>query len=293
MSRIPSVIPLAKDSSSRILLVIIAIMTYLAILTLVAHLFVIKFIKTWHHELNTKITIQLPLSYTENNQTVINLTLDAIKSTPGIKNTSLISTETQLKLLEPWLGDVPSSTKLPFPVMIDVVLSKNIPPDIDMLTTKVKSIVPDALINHHNTWIKKTLLIGSRLKSLSFIIMILIGVTAVGTLIMTVHSGIKIHMSTIHILYTIGAHDTYIARQFQYHMTKITSYGSIIGIVLALATLFIIGLDFAYLPRNILPQINFSYKEGSLIFLVPLFSIALSSVTARLTVLRILEKNAL
>ena len=125
---------------------------------------------------------------------------------------------------------------------------------------------------------------------------LLIGGAAVLTVIFTTRAGLAVHHAVVEVLHLIGARDGYIARQFQRQALRLALRGGIVGLVLTLATLLRPrpcrrrdrALRRARPPAAVAARCSPGTGCALLLLPSPLRSSAM--VTARLTVLRALER---
>jgi cell division transport system permease protein len=108
--------------------------------------------------------------------------------------------------------------------------------------------------------------------------------------IFTTRSGLAVHAAIIELLHQMGAHDTYIAGQFQIQAMKLSLRGGIAGAAAAAVVLLI----FAWVGRGIdaafLPPVSLTFAEWIALLIVPAGAVAIAMLTARLTVLRALAR---
>jgi len=88
----------------------------------------------------------------------------------------------------------------------------------------------------------------------------------------------------------MGAHDTYIAGQFQFQAMMLTLRGGIAGAAAAALVLLVFawvgqGIDAAFLP-----PVTLTITEWLALMIVPAGAVAIAMLTARLTVLRALAR---
>jgi cell division transport system permease protein len=120
--------------------------------------------------------------------------------------------------------------------------------------------------------------------------LLLIVLATIGTVVFTTRTGLAIHREAIEVLHLIGAQDTYIARQFSRRALGLGIWGSVLGIALALPTLWAL----VHLARNMgdqfLPDIGLGVVHWASLGALPLIVALIAMSTARVTVLRTLSK---
>src|SRR5580700_10047299 len=129
-----SLIP--RDSvAGRALVVVIAIMTFLACLTAGAALLVAHASQAWRSDVLREATIQ-------------------VKPGPGdeVESAHAYSKAESEKLLEPWLGAGLDLSQLPVPRLIVVQLRGQRSEDLTTLRSALASAVPQADLDDHRMW---------------------------------------------------------------------------------------------------------------------------------------------
>ncbi|MDZ7713577.1 MAG: FtsX-like permease family protein [Rhodovibrio sp.] len=118
----------------------------------------------------------------------------------------------------------------------------------------------------------------------------LVGAAAVVTVVFVTRTGLSIHRNVIELLHLIGAHDAYVARQFQRHALRLGLTGGLIGLALAGATLWALARWVGQEAGAIVPEMALSQTQWLSLVAVPLAATLVAMLTARITVLRTLAK---
>ena len=132
--------------------------------------------------------------------------------------------------------------------------------------------------------------LGRSLELLAGAVVILIGLAAVATVVFTTRMGLSIHRNVIELLHLIGARDGYVAAQFQRQAMILGLRGGVLGIVLAVATLFGLRHVAGRLETPLAPDIPVAHWAWALLAAVPVVTALIAMATARLTALRELAK---
>jgi len=283
-------LPLAKDPTSRFLTWLTALMVYLAALSLAGALFVSDMAKRWESGLAGGLTVQIvpqpgasPSALNEQTESA----LTVLRSTPGVKSASALSTDAIARLMEPWLGKEAADPLLPMPRLIDVVTDG--PVDTAALAARLKSAAPGATLDDHAVWLADLRRFAAALHIAALAVVALIGGAGVMAVIFAVRAGLAIHRHVVELLHLMGATDRYVARQFESHVMSLTLRGGLGGLVLAVATLAGLGQASAGLRSGLLPDISVNVWQLATLAIVPVVASLLAMLTARWTVLRTLE----
>ncbi len=283
-------LPLAKDPTARFLLLITAVMVYLAALALAGALVVSDMARRWDAGLAGGLTVQVvPLSgpgavpLAERLET----TLAILRGTPGVKTATALSAEQVAHLLEPWLGSEGAKDPLlPVPTLVDVMTDG--PVDMATLTTRLGD-VPGVTLDDHATWLADLRTFAGSVKLATIGIVLLVGGAAVMSVVFAVRAGLAIHRNVVELLHLMGAPDRYVSRQFESHVLGLCLRGGTCGLALAALTLFGVNHAAGSLRANLLPDASLTPWQWAALALVPLAACALAVLTARWTVLRTLE----
>ena len=194
------------------------------------------------------------------------------------------------KLLEPWLGTSALDEELPLPALIAVTIDSAAPPDLAALAARLEQAAPGALVDDHQRWLGRLLALARSIQIIAAVIVLLVATSAILAIVFVTRTGLSIHRQVIELLHLIGAHDAYIARQFQRHALKLGLRGGTIGVALALVTVLpVVGL-LARADSALLPEVSLSPVEWAILLFMPVATALVAMVTARLTVLGTLSR---
>ncbi len=288
--------PLNRDSTGRFLPWLIAVMVYLASLATMGALTMTKIANEWQSSLTGQLTVQVPVSMpavesrdaAEDEQVQILLAL--LKGTPGVESAILMPLDEINQLLEPWLGVVDASASLPLPRLISVTVSPDAPFDMAGLREELQSAVPGTTVDDHQQWLNGLLDLAGLIKLVALLVVVLVGLSAVIMVVFVTRMGLAVHRQIIELLHLIGAHDAYVARQFQWHALKLGLRGGLIGLLCAGATLFLADHFVSRLQASLLPDLALTPLDWLLLVAVPLIAALITLITARITVLQSLAR---
>ena len=283
-------LPLAKDPTARFLLLITAVMVYLAALALAGALVVSDMARRWDSGLAGGLTVQVvPLSGPGAAPLAERLekTLAILRGTPGIRSAAALSQDQVAHLLEPWLGrEGAKDPMLPVPTLVDVVASG--PVDVAALQSRL-SAVPGVTLDDHAAWLADLRAFAGSVELAAAGIVLLVGAAAVASVVFAVRAGLAIHRNVVELLHLMGAPDRYVSRQFEAHVLGLCLRGGACGLGLAALTLFAVTRAAGSLRASLLPDASLTLGQWAALALVPLIACVLAVLTARWTVLRTLE----
>ena len=108
--------------------------------------------------------------------------------------------------------------------------------------------------------------------------------------VFTTRTGLVIHQDVIELLHLMGAHDEYVARQFQVHHFWLGLKGGVVGLALTGVTLAVLGALIEPIEATLLPRFSLSALQWTVLVLIAGAAALISMFTARITVMRALAR---
>lgn len=285
-------LPLDKDPLSRFLPWLIAFMIFLATLAQAGLIGLDELARRWDTGMAAQLTVQIPSDVDASeaaNARRLQSVLNMISQTPGVIHTKVVSERKVLQLLSPWLGVV-QAADVPLPRLIDVETDPEIKIDARVLQQKLASSVPGTQVDDHGVWLARLIQMVRTLEGFAAGVLGLIMFAAISTVVFTTRTGLTVHQEAIEILHLTGAQDGYIAKQFAGRAFALGIKGGVIGLVLAVPTLF--GLDYVAdrLQAGMLPEMSLPPLGWLSLAMLPLAAGLIAGLTARITVVRTLRR---
>lgn len=276
------------------LMVVIAIMAFLACLTLGAVSMVRATAAGWQSQIAREITIQIkPEDGLDMDQALIKAR-DVALTFVGTKEGQIMDDDATARLLEPWLGQGLDLAELPVPRLVIITIDEANPPDFAAMRELLKTQVPQAFLDDHRTWVDRlvqmartTVLIGSGVLVLVFTAMVL-------TVVFATRGALSGNRHIIEVLHFVGAEGSFVAQEFQKHFLKISLKGAAAGGLLAAALFALAGYwqsrSLATPESDQAAALFGTFSIGYLgylgIFATMIVIALLTTLTARLTVIR-------
>lgn len=286
-------LPLSRDPSTKLLPWIVGLMVYLATLALAGALLLSGLLADWNQGLSSKITVQvMPLGEETGEETQARVT-EAIRTllrTPGIAEAESIPIAEIAAMLEPWLGAAAHVMELPLPRLIDVTLEKDRSPDIEELSKRLAEKVPGATLDDHQFWRGQLFKLVRSLEVLAALVVGLVALAAIAVVVFATRGGLAVHREIIEVLHLIGAHDEYVADQFQRHAWRNCLRGGVVAGAFGVATLVGLRHLAEQLDPALLPTIEVEPWQWGTLILVPIIASLIAMWTARRTVMRALAR---
>jgi len=287
-------IPLNRDSSVRFLPWIIALMVYLAGLALAGTLVLQGALQRWDRSLAGTLTVQLPPAE-EGKPDAMPAALELLRHTKGVTSAEPLSRAATQRLIEPWLGTAVTPDELALPRLIDLRIDVAASPDLAALRARLAAAAPGAVLDDHRLWLDRLAGLVLSIEVTAVAIVLLIAGAAVLTVVFTTRAGLAVHHAVVEVLHLIGARDGYIAGQFQSQALALGLRGGVIGLMLTLLTLIGIGRAGAATALfgehvRLLPALELAPWHWLVLALLPLAAAFIAMLTARITVLRALQR---
>src|SRR5205085_12461229 len=149
-----SIVP-ADSIAGRALLAVIAIMTFLAALTLGAVVLVRSAAGEWQADVAREVTIQIRPAEGRDVEAAVQRAAALATATPGIASVRPYTREESTRLLEPWLGSRLALNELPVPRLIVVRLTPGATPDFAALGKQLTEQVPGASLDDHRGFVDR------------------------------------------------------------------------------------------------------------------------------------------
>ena len=158
--------------SGRALIAVVAIMTFLASLTVGAVLLINRSAESWRSDVTREVTIQVRPAPNRNVDQDVDRAVALAKGVGGIADVRAMSKDESAKLLEPFLGAGLKLDELPVPRMIVVTLGSGAP-DLDQLRRALAADVPSASLDDHRGWAGRMRAMANSVVAVGFVILAL------------------------------------------------------------------------------------------------------------------------
>jgi cell division transport system permease protein len=288
-------LPLQADGTALALCALLAVMVFLAALGITGSRVLGALTDDWSDAHTGGFTVEVrPLTSADTGKggaqppsltTRVAAVLDVLKSTPDVVNAAPLGESEMRRLLGPWLGEDVNFQDLPLPVLVNAVLS----PTADVSTLgelkiRLEESIPGVRVDDNGAWLQDMQGFVDTLRLVARLIVVLLATAAVLTVILVTRVGLLAHRDIVDILHIMGAHDSYLAWQFQTFVARIASIGSMGGALLAMAAIAVLATLGQALALPLLPAIDIDWTDYGLIALLPLPAILMAVLVARLSV---------
>ena len=281
-------LPLSADPVSRFLILKVGLLVFLATLSLAVGMVMSSAAESLKRSLSGTLTIQVPAGFEQ--QSATESIIEILRATPHIQDVRKIPDSEINEVLKPWIGAQMSILDLPLPTLIDVAIDSGKTLDIQNLTDKLSAIAPGTVIEEHAMWLGRLMDITTILEAVSISVMFLVLIFVVITVVFSTRTWMAINREVVEVLHLIGAHDSYIAHQFQKHTFWLSSVGAIGGFALGTSMVLLIQFYINRLSNNFFQDLTLSDIQWGALCLLPVAAIIVVVATGGLTVKSVMRK---
>lgn len=211
----------------------------------------------------------------------------AVSLSKTARRATIIPDEDVAKMLRPWMGN-DNALQQYLPKMIEVEFKKS--SELRAFGDQVATM-PNVRFITHAAGAKNITRAGWQIMGISVIVMLMI-LSAIGLCISYITRNITlIHKRELEILTQIGASDSFVARQMQIIITKISALAAAIGLVVAAPMIMLIIAMAKGTRIGLMAQMHVPVAGWIAIVLLPVGIIFLTTWLARRTTIRILSDH--
>jgi cell division transport system permease protein len=214
--------------SGRALISVVAIMTFLASLTVGAVLLINRSAESWRSDVTREVTIQVRPAPNRNIDQDVDRAAALAKGISGIANVRAMSKDESARLLEPFLGAGLKLDELPVPRMIVVTLGSGTP-DLDQLRRALAADVPSASLDDHRGWAGRMRAMANSVVAVGFVILALMLAATILSVSFATRGAMATNRPVIEVMHFIGARNGFIAGHFQRHFLVLGLQGGLAG----------------------------------------------------------------
>lgn len=223
-----SIVP--RDTvTSRALVMVIAIMTFVAALIVGAVGLVRDAATHWRTDMVREVTIQVRPVQGRDISAEIGKAIEVARRTPGIADARSLTREETGRLLEPWLGGNVELGSLPLPRLVVVRLDGKTEPDLAGMRRTLAAEVTGATLDDHRTWSARLTAISDAIMIAGTSLLVLVLVATTLSVSFATRGAVATNRAVVEVLHLIGARDSYIAGTFQRHFLAVGLKGGLIG----------------------------------------------------------------
>lgn len=270
-------IPFAKDDANRFLPWIIAFMVCLTGLTLAAVVTVQSALFRWSGEYFNSFTVQVPAGVVQEHKLDPQRLVSMLSDNDWAESAREIPRSEMQSLIEPWLGSGAAVDGLPLPLLVEVKLKGDAKVDVPALQKRLQRIAPGAEIDDYQLWMARFHAFTRNLQWVAGAFAALMVSTTLALVVLAAKTSLRLHEKTVDVLYTIGAADEYIARQFQRNASDVVLRGALLGTAAAFVLYALAGQMTAALESMLLPPMDITLAHIVLFLALPVVTVLAAS----------------
>jgi cell division transport system permease protein len=287
----------ASGVAGRALFFVLAIMSFLACITVGTVAVIAGAAKEWRSDISGEITVQVRPLEGVDTAAAVTESLKIIRSTPGIAEARAMSDSELRDLLEPWLGAGVDLEELPVPRLIVVEIDRSAPPDIAGLRQRLNLAAPGASLDDHELWQGRLTVMANTLAISGLGILVLVLVATVLSVVFATRGAMATNRDIVEVLHLVGAKEAFIAREFERHFLRLGFRGGLAGGLAAMAAFGAIrwmSAQFSATPAGdqfeaLFGGLAVGWPAFAGIALTVLLVAALTAMSSRLAVFRFLK----
>lgn len=263
-------------------------MAFLAVFALALSLATGRLADRWSAELARTSTLRI--SAPEDQAAAqLQAAINVLETTPGVGMARALTPEEQEALLEPWFGPGLPLDALPIPQLVEII-EEGRGYDAIGLRARLQAEVPGAVLDDHTRWREPLIEAASRLRSLGWVAILLIGASMVALITLAAQAALAANAQVIRVMRLVGAKDTYIARAFVRRFTLRGLSGAAIGTVFGLGAVLL--LPSADVAGGFLTGLGFQGVQWIYPLVIPLIGGISAFFATRMAALRMLKEQS-
>ncbi|PVB62070.1 ABC transporter permease [Labrenzia sp. 011] len=231
-----------QSVAGRALTLVVAIMSFLACLTVGGVSIVWDAADAWQNDLVREITIQIRPTEGVDMLREIDKAVALAQEFPGIDSVRALSDAETKALLEPWLGDGLQLDGLPVPRLIQITVGDPAMLNLEQLRNTVSRNVTGASVDDHSVWTSRLSAMAGAVVAAGVAIMVLVLSSMVLSVVFATQSAMAGNKDVVSVLHFVGAEDGFIAREFQRHFLMLGLKGGVSGGVAAILCFVVLDM---------------------------------------------------
>jgi len=280
----------SQTDNARSLVIVLAIMAFLAALALLFSLSADRLRQNWQGELKRSATVQIMVESPELRETKVQTALIALKAALPEASIAAMSQAQSQALLKPWLGNLELPEDLPLPALISLELSNGKTLSPDRLTGILNEEGLIAEVDDHSRWSDQIGRSGRGLKAAAIGLLALIFGAGVAVSAFATQAALSAQRDVIRVLVQVGAEDGFISKLFVRQAGMRGLLGGAIGVILGAITALFLSLRRS--PETaLLPDLGLHWTDGIFLILLIIAFALICALAAGVTSYRLLRKE--
>ncbi len=230
----------AGSVTGKSLTMVIAIMCFLACLTVGAVYMMNRSASAWMRDISSEVTVQVEAREKIDIDRQVREVSQYLLKQPGVRGVKPLSLEVSANLLEPWLGNSDALKSLPVPRLIAIDIDQSTPPDFNALRVQLGQQFKGTSLDDHRHWQQQIRTVVRSFGLGGFAILALVAAATMAIIISATRSALASNREIVEVLHFVGATDKFIAREFEKHFLRLGVKAGILGASLAALTFLVL-----------------------------------------------------
>ena len=280
------------------LVLVIAIMSFLAALTVASVSVVSDATRDWQSDISRGATIQIrPIDGVDMDAELAKAVRIA-REANGINSAKVLTEKDSNALLEPWLGLDLTFDDLPVPRLIELTIDDPSSVDFPAISNALQREVQGAVLDNHRFWVDRLRSMAETAILAGIGILALVITATVLIVVFATRSAMAGNKETIEVLHFVGASNRFIAGEFQRRFFAMGFKGAMGGGAAAMMVFLLLqiviredeGSAAIDQMQALLGVIELGYTAYLGTFALALVIAVFTAITTRLTVINTLSK---
>ena len=271
-----------EAGGERWLMVVVAVLCFLASITAVGALAADRAAHGWAHQLRGEATVQVRPRVDETGPTAAARAAETLAGVKGVAEAEAMDRKAAESLLRPWVGEA-ALPDLPLPYLVTVRLDPKAPASAPSLSRALAEAGLDATVDDHSLWRGEVERSAGVITALAGAAFLLIAAATAAVIAYATRAGMAAQAGVIETLSLNGASDFYVAGLFQRRFGGLAAQAGALGAGLAallLALLRLIGGE-----GGLTPALPLAFSDLAILIACPALAFGVALLAARFTAL--------
>ena len=221
------------DGRDRSLVFVVAVLCFLACLTVFAAIAGDRAAQGWRRDLAASATVQVRPSGGQTPSEAAARAAEALAGVAGVTEAQVLDREEAERLLEPWLGRGNIPDDLPLPRLVAVDLDPARPATPEALKAALVAAGVDADLDDHSRWMTEVERAGAAVRAGALFACLLTAAAAAAVIAFATRAGLAARRDVVEVLHLSGAHDRFVAGLFQRRFAGLAARAGVCGALAA------------------------------------------------------------
>ncbi len=276
------------DARDGALIFVVAVLSLLACLTIVAALSANRAASGWQAQLQGSATVLVRPKPGETADAAAARATEVMADIEGVDQPLMMEPEKAIALIKPWLGEDVLTDDLPIPRLVTLELDPRHPATADTIRKALAAGGIDATVDDHSVWVKDIVRSATIARLIAFSIFLLLFAATASVIVFATRAALEARRELVLVLHHAGAEDDFIASLFQARFGRMAAIAGAFGAapaIVAGAMLRLIGGG-----HGLTPVLPVAWTDLLAPAPAPLIAAVIAMMAARATALRIIGR---